>query len=109
MLTCRMYVRASAKKVRDIKHIASNTVIVQRHPLKFVSVQHNLIEYNFIQFSYNLIKNDLFGLISLIISYFSCVAFYFKTTPLNKFLLSQLFLSREERQNENVKTSHATF
>ena len=55
MLTYRMYVRASAKKERDIKHIESNTVIVQRHSLKFNSVQHNLIEYNFIQFSYNLI------------------------------------------------------
>ena len=55
MLTCRMYVRASAKKERDIKHIESNTVIIQRHLLKFNSVQHNLIEYNFIKFSYNLI------------------------------------------------------
>ena len=64
MLTYRMYVRASAKKERDIKHIESNTVIVQRHSLKFNSVQHNLIEYNFIQFSYNLIKNDLFDLIN---------------------------------------------
>ena len=64
MLTYRKYVRASAKKERDIKHIESNTVIVQRHSLKFVSVQHNLIEYNFIQFSYNLIKNNLFDLIN---------------------------------------------